>query len=172
MKQNHLPTCPLLKIQYLITLMICLNNAQCNCVLQEITWQIANNIDLEAAKTVSLMKRSPFLEMNCLVAGEPSAEALESMGMPADLIGMIASSPEDQVRVIKTHLPFEFLPQNLLDVAKGTTRIFHEYNTCKTFLNHCHFSSHICCSQSHGCLHLLFPPHAAHQLCILHGLQL
>ena len=76
---------------------------------------------------MSLGERSPFLEMNCLTPGEATTGEM-LMGMPGDLISLVAAAPKDKVRVIKTHMPFEFLPPNLLDVAKGTCCTGHHMN--------------------------------------------
>ena len=69
-----------------------------------------NNLDLEATKKIQLYERSPFLE----------AEGLESKELHNPLIQNSLEKIEkmDSPRVIKTHLPFEFLPPNLLDICK------------------------------------------------------
>ena len=76
-------------------------------------------MDVEAPKTRKLHHRSPFLEVNCLFPGEVDKELLKKVGIPENVVKDLDSMPEEEVRVIKTHLPFEFLPPNLLDVAKG-----------------------------------------------------
>ena len=88
-------------------------------MLQELLWQISRNVDVEATKTQRLHFRSPFLEVNCLFPGEVSLEEMEKLGLPADVVDDVNKMPRDEIRVIKTHLPFDLLPQNLLEVAKG-----------------------------------------------------
>ena len=61
---------------------------------------------------VPIAKRSPWIEVDCLV----SKEFLKSIGMPEDRIEFINNMEER--RLIKSHLPFEFLPPKLLDTCK------------------------------------------------------
>jgi len=82
---------------------------------QEMVWQIANNMDKEGGKE-PLYKRAPFLECGCIFPPEASCE-LDKLG------DAIRDPPTylktvEGTRVIKTHLPFNFLPPNLLDKAK------------------------------------------------------
>ena len=65
---------------------------------------------LQKWKSDTLYERSPFLE----------AEGLESKELHNPLIqnSLEKIDKMDSPRVIKTHLPFEFLPPNLLDICK------------------------------------------------------
>ena len=61
---------------------------------------------------VPIAKRSPWIEVDCLA----SKEFLKSIGMPEDRIEFINNM--EGRRLIKSHLPFEFLPPKLLDTCK------------------------------------------------------
>jgi len=75
---------------------------------QEITWLIMNKADTASAKEKDLFSRSPFLEMPMMMIS--SDEEAEAAMTKLDLM----TSP----RLIKTHLPFELLPPNLLETCK------------------------------------------------------
>merc|ERR1712021_235182 len=72
---------------------------------------------------VPLMARSPFLEMEGLML-EKMIEGMKALGAEKgidmdfmiDSVKFAANLPSP--RVIKTHLPFEFLPPKLLDTCK------------------------------------------------------
>ena len=93
-------------------------------------WQILNNLDLEATKKIQLYERAPFLE----------AEGLESKEIHNPLIQNSLEKIEkmDSPRVIKTHLPFEFLPPNLLDSCKVIYVARNPKDCCVSWV---HFSS-------------------------------
>jgi len=103
---------------------------------QEMVWQIANNVDLQGGKKM-LDERFPYLEAETL--WNP-----EKMGIKGKLLGLTFSSMDwissfnikkpsswmgykntvqrldntDQRRFIKSHLPMDFLPNDLVDTAK------------------------------------------------------
>ncbi len=88
---------------------------------QEMAWQLTHpgGHDTEA----DLSMRAPFLESGCLPAtvfahdgGELFLETLPLHSRDPIAYTEQLASP----RVIKTHLWFDFLPQNLLDTCKGT----------------------------------------------------
>ena len=92
-------------------------------VFQEALWQMTHNLDFEATHSVHLWQRSPYIEVQSLwpqghivteVGGEEVKQArrhiVHSIQYAKDM-----KSP----RVIKTHMPFEFLPEDLLDKCKG-----------------------------------------------------
>lgn len=67
---------------------------------QEMTWLLLNNLDYNQAKSVDLTIRSPFLEFNGVVLNVPhdTLEAANNLPSP---------------RLIKSHLPAQFLPKQL-----------------------------------------------------------
>eukprot|EP00092_Neocalanus_flemingeri_P024721 GFUD01026810.1.p1 GENE.GFUD01026810.1~~GFUD01026810.1.p1 ORF type:complete len:329 (+),score=74.18 GFUD01026810.1:25-1011(+) len=75
--------------------------------LQDMTWLIRNEADLEGVKTF-LFQRSPFLDFP--MVGDMKQELVEKS---FDDLEMMPSP-----RLIKTHLPFELLPPDLLNVCK------------------------------------------------------
>ena len=87
-------------------------------------WQIVNKVDTEKAFKLPLWVRSPFLEMEGL-ADESSQEefkkyfeenGVEGYEAMIETVKYAALAPSP--RVIKTHLPIEMLPPNLLDTCK------------------------------------------------------
>jgi hypothetical protein len=91
-------------------------------------WQIMNNVDLQAGRKIPLFNRSPFLEMQ-VVVGEDAVQFLEQELKMSDKesdrnkyeamaqsINLAENMPSP--RVIKSHLPLEFLPPNLIDTCK------------------------------------------------------
>lgn len=67
---------------------------------QEMTWLILNNLDYRTAKSIDLTLRSPFLEFNGIVENVPHDTLQAANDLP---------SP----RLIKSHLPAQFLPKDI-----------------------------------------------------------
>ena len=105
---------------------------------QEMVWQIANNVDLEGGKKM-LDERFPYLEAETL--WEPQSLGVKGKLFDAmfslagwmssfnikkpsswlgykNLVEKLDDVDENQTRFIKTHLPFTFLPRNLLETSK------------------------------------------------------
>ena len=105
---------------------------------QEMVWQVANSLDLEGGK-VMLDERFPFLEAETL--WEPSVFGWSGKIMGAlfkvwdwgsawswrrpkswlgykNTVKKLDDVPSGGRRFIKTHLPFSFLPENLLATSK------------------------------------------------------
>ncbi|TRY72514.1 hypothetical protein TCAL_01069 [Tigriopus californicus] len=89
---------------------------------QELLWQLSNGLDFEKGKE-NLFFRSPFLELTCLCGDAPAVPAMDDneamdrmMKIKQNSVQSVADMPSP--RVIKTHLPLEMLPPNLLDTAK------------------------------------------------------
>ena len=87
-------------------------------------WQIVNKVDTEKAFKLPLWVRSPFLEMDGL-ATEGSEEefkkyfeenGVEGYEAMIETVKYAALAPSP--RVIKSHLPIEMLPPNMLDTCK------------------------------------------------------
>ena len=82
--------------------------------MQEIVWQIVNDLDLETVKRKTASERIPFLEIATVVPrGAPRPPHV------ADPIAHAHKLPTDRPRVIKSHLTLEHLPPKLLDTCKG-----------------------------------------------------
>ena len=104
-------------------------------------WQIVNKVDTEIAKKVPLWARSPFIELEGLML-EGMAEELKTMGTEkgfsvdweVDSVEFAANAPSP--RVIKTHLPFEFLPPKLLETCKVIYVGRNPRDTCVSFYHH------------------------------------
>lgn len=75
---------------------------------QELVWLLANRLDYDTAKSISLRERFPFLEISMFPATETRIYRLT--------IDDIRNMPSP--RYIKTHLPLSLLPLNLLDNTK------------------------------------------------------
>ena len=105
-------------------------------------WQIVNKVDTEMAKKVGLWVRSPFLEMEGLYTPEhiemyrEYAKEKGIEGMEAMIETVKHAANLKSPRVIKTHLPFEFLPKNLLDTCKVIFVCRNPKDTCVSFYHH------------------------------------
>ena len=89
-------------------------------------WQIVNNVDIKSARTIDSRKRSIFIEGSAVIP-QISEDAIDSVDQAKN-----APSP----RVIKTHLPFEMLPPNLLDTCKVIFVGRSPKDCCVSFYNH------------------------------------
>ena len=94
--------------------------------LQELVWQIINDLDVKTSKNVPLYARSPFIEVQGLFSDDilkiltdqmnetnvtQTKEHLKSMLNSIEITENMKSP-----RIIKTHLPIDMLPPNLLGV--------------------------------------------------------
>ncbi len=109
----------------------------------ELVWQVANGVNL-GKDLPDRHERTPFLEISTL---EPGPLIGRDQELPEELVKICASQNADprlaansiawvedmkSPRIVKTHLPLEFLPPNLLDTAKGRLVLFdYEYDTKK-----------------------------------------
>ena len=104
-------------------------------------WQIVNKVDTEIAMKIPLMARTPFLEMEGLMM-ENMVEELKTMGAEKgfnmdwmiESVEFAANLPSP--RVIKSHLPFEFLPPKLLDTCKVIYVGRNPKDTCVSYYHH------------------------------------
>jgi len=90
---------------------------------QELVWMLVNDLDMEAGRE-PLTVRSVFLEGQCVV----NYDFFKSMGIIPenkryrdslkDQISFTDKMDKTKRRVIKSHLPLEFLPPQLLDKCK------------------------------------------------------
>ena len=105
---------------------------------QEMVWQIANNVDIEGGKKM-LDERFPYLEAETLWEPRSLGTRGKLFDMMFSVAGWVSSFSfrkpsswfgyknmvknledvdENQTRFIKTHLPFSFLPENLVETSK------------------------------------------------------
>jgi len=77
---------------------------------QEMVWMLVNDVDKEKG-AAPLSFRSPFLEFGGMTGGKQLVEKDDGETPPIDTIER-AMQLQGQ-RVIKSHLPMEFLPPNL-----------------------------------------------------------
>ena len=76
-------------------------------------WQIVHKVDTEKAK-IMLFERTPFIEVEGLLTPE-FALTEEGKNIPDWMAKSVEYTANLQSpRVIKTHLPFEFLPPKLI----------------------------------------------------------
>ena len=88
---------------------------------QELVWMLINDMDIDKGK-VPLSVRSPCIEVQCLrrfdffksIGAAPSDPRV--IEVETDSIGFLNNM--EARRVIKTHLPFEFLPPKLFEKCK------------------------------------------------------
>ena len=86
-------------------------------VFSEIVWQIVNGVDKEGANRY-ILQRSPFLEMECLIdyPGEAPADADNDLLCKA--FSLDWAEKQKSPRVVKSHLTFKHLPDDLLEKVK------------------------------------------------------
>ena len=104
---------------------------------QETVSMLVNNVDKEKGK-VPLLVRSPFLEMGCIGAADGFANGaqipefvINAMRNPMGL----AESLQGR-RVLKSHLPMQFLPPDLVKKCKVVYVARNPKDTCVSFFNH------------------------------------
>ena len=105
----------------------------------ELVWTILNDVDIEKTK-VPQMIRSPFLESFCLV----NTDFLTQLGLKPDneKLCEVFDDPIEHAnkmtgrRVIKSHLPLEFLPPRLLDTCKVIYVCRNPKDTAVSYYHH------------------------------------
>ena len=96
---------------------------------QEMVWCLMNNLDFETSKTVDLDDRMIFIEHSSILDDTSKGRILDTIEQAADM-----PSP----RIIKTHLPFDLLPDQIR-TRKKTPMIIHVFRN----------SRDVCVSQYH-----------------------
>ena len=84
-------------------------------------------MDIETARKVPLGDRSIFIEDSATIPDMNDVNSIDSVDQAKDAV-----SP----RVIKTHLPLEMLPPNLLDTCKVIFVCRSPKDCCVSFYNH------------------------------------
>ena len=98
---------------------------------QELVWCVQNDCDMEQATMIPLSERVPFMEMPVL------ADAVPKDGIPflqGDALGLIENMPSP--RMLKSHLPFYLLPDDLFDKCKVVLCIRSPKDTLVSFFHH------------------------------------
>ena len=105
-------------------------------------WQIVNKVDTEKAKKIPLFARSPFIEMEGLFPEDADSSLLkkstskEGFSMDWRIKSVQSACNIPSPRVIKTHLPLEFLPPKLLDTCKVIFVGRNPKDACVSFYHH------------------------------------
>ena len=109
---------------------------------QEIVWNIMNDLNKELGK-LPLYERSPFLERQTLFSKHMIDETTKNLSTKeaAHVVELYTNSIEytanlPSPRIIKTHLPLELLPPNLLDTAKVVYVCRNPKDCCVSFYHH------------------------------------
>jgi len=109
---------------------------------QEIVWNIMNDMDKELGQ-LPLFARSPFLEFQSLkpennegLFPQPQDEKRGEMMRKIHEDSIAVANDLKSPRVIKSHLPLELLPRNLLDTAKVIYVCRNPKDTCISMFNH------------------------------------
>ena len=113
--------------------------------MQELVWQIAHNVDIETSKKVSMQERSPFLELQGFANEKMIQARTDHIQDPIEkerIVQTITNSVDEidkmaSPRIIKTHLPLEMLPPNLLTTCKVIFVCRNPKDTCVSDFNHC-----------------------------------
>ena len=114
-------------------------------------WQIVNNVDTQKGRDVPLFARAPFLESQTVTrAGPHTDEQIEMFvnNFPEEKrqkIALVMKTFRDSLdyadklpspRVIKSHLPLEMLPPNLIDTCKVVCVSRNPKDACVSFYHH------------------------------------
>lgn len=119
---------------------------------QEMLWMIINDVDKEGGR-MPLFTRTPFLEMGCLAPAGELDKAGPADNLPdgpmKDLMSAFFADPivftENMKgrRVIKSHMPLEFLPPQVLDKCKVVYVARNVKDTAVSYYHHClNFTPH------------------------------
>ena len=98
--------------------------------MQELVWQLLHDFDPQLAAQQPLTVRSPFLEMESLT--DEKDTKLDDKTINALDTAENMKSP----RVIKTHLPIDMLPPDLLDKARVVFVARNPMDCCVSFYHH------------------------------------
>lgn len=109
-------------------------------VTQELLWQVSKGLDIEGGKKMIFL-RSPFFEMSSLcgdVGAVPNMDTKDPGEMMALLMHDTIAYTEKMAspRIIKTHLPLDMLPPNLLDTCKVIWVCRNVKDSCVSWYHH------------------------------------
>lgn len=90
-------------------------------------WQILHGVQLDVKE--SLLTRSPFLEMDSLQGSKKTTKAMARHNLDA-------AAAMKGPRVIKTHLPIDMLPKDVLTKAKVVFVARNPMDCCVSFFHH------------------------------------
>jgi len=107
---------------------------------QEMTWMLVNDVDKEKG-IIPLPVRSPFLEMNCVHPTDDEVFAKIREQVPQfvfDAMKDPMKCAENMTgrRVLKSHMPMEFLPPDLTKKCKVIYVARTPKDTCVSFFHH------------------------------------
>ena len=108
---------------------------------QEIMWHIMNDVNKEMGK-MPLFARSPFLEYEGLAGKGMVTKMMKVDAKQDDHTGQFSDNSVDRAanmpspRIIKSHMPFEFLPPNLIDKAKVIYVCRNPKDCCVSYYHH------------------------------------
>jgi len=100
---------------------------------QEMVWMLVNDVDMEKG-SVPLMVRSPFLEFGGMTGSTSIVPEGGLTLLPTDPIEQAIKLPGR--RVLKSHLPMEFLPPNLTKRCKVIYVARNPKDTCVSYFKH------------------------------------
>ena len=96
---------------------------------QELVWCVQNDCNFDGARAIPLVQRVPYLEMPVLLDQLPR----DGTGlMPtADLLAIMENMPSP--RMLKSHMPFHLLPDDILDKSKAVLCIRNPKDTVVSY---------------------------------------
>ncbi len=102
---------------------------------QEMTWCILNNADVEAAQKTNLFLRSPFLDIHMLEDSvsekHNTVSGTVNLTSPFGAIGQMESP-----RVLKSHLPFCLLNDDMFEKSKVIICLRNPKDTMVSYFHH------------------------------------
>ncbi len=88
--------------------------------MQEIVWQMVNDLDAEAAAKLDSAQKVPLVEVTAVLSKKFHEKKPEDKPLHmADALTFANQMSKDKPRVLKSHMPLDFLPPNLLETSKG-----------------------------------------------------
>jgi len=105
--------------------------------MQEMIWNIVNDLDFATAKSVDLEKRVPFLELSGILGASFTKLIAASGDSPPFSSSMELADIVPSPRILKTHLSIDMLPHQIME--KNAKLIYVARNprdTCVSFYHH------------------------------------
>eukprot|EP00112_Aurelia_sp_Birch-Aquarium-sp1_P019643 Seg4902.2 transcript_id=Seg4902.2/GoldUCD/mRNA.D3Y31 product="Sulfotransferase 1C4" protein_id=Seg4902.2/GoldUCD/D3Y31 len=101
---------------------------------QELVWCVQNDCDIEKAKSMPLMQRVPFMDMPMIADFMPKDKMPDMPQLQGDMLARMEKMPSP--RMLKSHLPFYLLPDDLLDKCKVVLCIRNPKDTVVSYFHH------------------------------------
>ncbi|KAJ8687165.1 hypothetical protein QAD02_022959 [Eretmocerus hayati] len=110
--------------------------------VQEMAWLIGNDLNFEEARKIPFVLRSPLLESSALLVSGSFVQWFARLGESVECVEKLPSP-----RYVKTHLPLDLLPKQLLEKKPKVIYIARNpKDTCVSFYHYCRLFHDMSCS--------------------------